>query len=130
MRFEHIALMMSDPVSSARWYADNLGFTVLRASDKSPFGHFLEAPGAGMMFELYNNPSFEVPDYSLAAPAQFHLAFTVDDVACVRERLLAAGAQAVGEVESNELGDTLAMLRDPWGVPLQLICRVEAILSE
>lgn len=129
MSFEHIAFMMSDPVAAAKWYAQNLDCKILRSSDQSPFGHFLQMPGAGMMFELYLNPAYPVPAWGDFAPAQLHLAFLVDDVAAVRERLLQAGATAVGEMEENELGDSLAMLRDPWGMPLQLICRVEAILN-
>ncbi|MFM2295756.1 MAG: hypothetical protein RLZZ350_2169, partial [Verrucomicrobiota bacterium] len=40
-----------------------------------------------------------------------------------RAKLLQAGATAEGEVSSNADGDQLAMLRDPWGLALQLIKR-------
>ena len=36
---------------------------------------------------------------------------------------LAAGATIVADVHELPPGDTFAMLRDPWGVPLQLVKR-------
>jgi hypothetical protein len=36
---------------------------------------------------------------------------------------LAAGATAEGEVSVTPAGDEMAMLRDPWGLPVQLIKR-------
>ena len=43
--------------------------------------------------------------------------------------LIAAGATAVGDVMTNDQGDQVAMLRDPWGVAVQLVRRERAMLA-
>ena len=76
-----------------------------------------------MMFELYHNATAPVPDYRAIHPLTLHVAFFVDDVADVRSKLLQAGATAEGEISSNDEGDQFAMLRDPWGLAVQLVKR-------
>jgi uncharacterized glyoxalase superfamily protein PhnB len=56
-------------------------------------------------------------------PLVLHLAFAVEDVGGARARLLAAGASPVGEVAVTPEGDQMAMLRDPWGFPIQVVKR-------
>jgi len=75
------------------------------------------------MLEFYNNPKAEVPDYRQIHPLVLHLAFTAADVAAARARLLAAGATPEGDIAVTSGGDEIAMLRDPWGLPLQLLRR-------
>ena len=80
------------------------------------------------MIEFYHNALAPVPDYRAMNPLTFHIAFFVDDVATARDRLVKAGATAQGDVNSNEEGDQLAMLRDPWGLAVQLVKRTKAML--
>jgi hypothetical protein len=42
---------------------------------------------------------------------------------------LAAGATAEGEVTTTDAGDHLAMLRDPWGFPVQLVYRRDPMIG-
>jgi catechol 2,3-dioxygenase-like lactoylglutathione lyase family enzyme len=123
MKIEHTAFQVADPAAVARWYVDHLGMTIKRSGAASPFFHFLADDGDAVMLEFYNNPVVAVPDYRTLHPITFHLAFYTDNVAKTRERLLAAGATSEGEVGRTDMGDELAMLRDPWGLPLQLISR-------
>ncbi len=51
------------------------------------------------------------------------MAFVADDPAAVRARLVAAGATPAYE-ETLPDGSFLIMVRDPWGIPLQLVRRV------
>ena len=37
--------------------------------------------------------------------------------------MIAAGATPAGEVTTSPVGDQLAMLRDPWGLAIQLVKR-------
>ena len=127
MKIEHIAVIMSDPVGAAAWYVENLGFKVLRASADAPYAHFLEAPGGGLM-EIFNNPEADVPDYPNMHPSILHIAFVVEDMAGERERLMAAGAIPLDEIVVTDAGDQFAMLRDPWGVPVQLLKRAEPLI--
>jgi glyoxylase I family protein len=123
VKIEHVALQVSDPVALSRWYVEHLGLTVKRAQTESPFGHFLGDDGDAVMLEFYGYPNLPVPDYVRMEPLLLHVAFHVDDVAATRTRLLGAGAAAVGDVQVNEVGDEVAMLRDPWGIPVQLVRR-------
>jgi catechol 2,3-dioxygenase-like lactoylglutathione lyase family enzyme len=129
MKIEHAAYQIQDPVAVADWYVKHLGMSIKRAQPDRPFGQFL-ADGAGtVMLEFYNHPKVEVPDYRRIDPLILHVAFSVDDVAEARQRLLSAGATPEGEVTVTDAGDHLAMLRDPWGFPVQLVHRRSPMIS-
>jgi catechol 2,3-dioxygenase-like lactoylglutathione lyase family enzyme len=123
MRIEHTAYQVQDPVAAARWYVQHLGMTLKRAQTERPFTHFIADDGNAVLLEFYNNPKVPVPDYCGMDPLVLHIAFYSDDVHETRRRLLAAGATAEGDVQVTPAGDTLAMLRDPWGLPIQLAHR-------
>ena len=127
LRAEHLALASPDPVAAAAWYVAHLGCTVVQASAEEPWVHFLALPGAGgMMVELFRTPRAAVPDYARVDPLQGHLAFATADVAATHARLLAAGATEVTAPSRTDAG-TISMLRDPWGLPLQLAGRAEPL---
>ena len=122
---EHAALQVEDPVGMAKWYADHLGLGVVRSAEKSPCAHFL-ADGLGrVVLEIYNNPKVGVPDYRATDPLIIHLAFEADDIEATRERLIKAGATHDSDIEVTPAGDKVTMLRDPWGLPLQLVKRAK-----
>jgi catechol 2,3-dioxygenase-like lactoylglutathione lyase family enzyme len=128
MKIEHVAFQVADPTAFAAWYVQHLGLAVKRAQTVAPFGHFLADDGGAVMIEVYRNTSVDVPAYGAMNPLQLHLAFWADDVARTRARLLEAGATAEGEILRNENGDTVAMLRDPWGLPVQLVERAAPMI--
>ena len=80
------------------------------------------------MLEIYNNPPDAVPDYASMDPLTLHIAFMVDDVKETCRKLIAAGATVATDVSITDSGDELAMLRDPWGVPIQFLKRAEPML--
>ncbi len=127
MRIEHIALNVPDPLSMGRWYVDNLGFSVKRRVMESPWAHFL-ADDNDSMLEIYGNDQVPVPDYAAADPMIFHIALSSTDVAADVSRLQAAGASVVANAQDLPNGDVMAMLRDPWGIPLQLVKRAEPMV--
>jgi uncharacterized glyoxalase superfamily protein PhnB len=90
--------------------------------------HFISDARCNMMLELYHNAEAAVPDYRSVDPLSFHIAFMVDDVEAVQQALLGAGATLVEAVKVTEAGDQLAMLRDPWGVPIQFARRAKPML--
>ena len=128
MKIEHVALQVADPVALSRWYVEHLGLTVKRAQAEAPVGPFLADDGDAVMLEFYGFPHIPVPDYARMEPMLLHLAFHVDDVAGTRARLMGAGATAAGEIQSNDAGDEVAMLRDPWGLTIQLIKRASPMI--
>lgn len=125
MKIEHLAYVVRDPVAVARWYVDNLGFRVARSTGAPTFTHFLAASAGSTMIEIYTNPTVQVPHYASMHPLILHLAFCTDDVNGTRQRLLAVGATPEGPITVTQAGDELAMLRDPWGFPIQLARRGE-----
>lgn len=125
MKIEHVGCMVQDPIQTAEWYCRTLGFRVARGMRVSPFTHFLvDSSGSGVL-EIYNNPAARVPDYASMDPLLFHVAFEVgsESIEAVRDRLLAAGASLYSDLGVTPAGDQLVMLRDPWGLAIQLTKR-------
>lgn len=128
MIFEHMALNVPDVQAAAAWYVAHLGLQVVRAKPDAPFTHFL-ADGTGRVFiELYSNPVDAFPNYPAQHPLRMHVAFAVGDAAAERIRLEKAGATLAVE-EPQPDGSLLIMMRDPWGVPLQLCQRTKPLLN-
>ncbi len=121
---EHTALNVPEIDAAGQWYCRNLNMKVLRSG---PSVRYLADTTGRLIFELYTNPKVEIPDYSQVHPMTMHLAFCVSDVQGAIEKLTAAGATIVSDYETAPSGDEMAMLRDPWGIPLQLMKRAEAI---
>lgn len=128
MKIEHVAYQVPDPVALADWYGEHLGLRVKRSQASPPFARFLADDGDAVMIEVYNNPKIPMPDYREVDPLVLHLAFRTDDVSATRERLIAAGATTEGDVVVSEGGDHLAMLRDPWGLAIQLVRRRDPMI--
>jgi len=129
VKIEHTAYQVEDPVSLAAWYVAHLGLRIKRSQQKSPFGYFLADDGDTVMLEFYRQEAMPVPDYRSMDPLLLHLAFLADDLVSTRARLLAAGATPEGEAFTNAAGDEVAMLRDPWGLAIQLIRRAEPMIG-
>lgn len=125
MRVEHVAFNVEDPLEMARWYVEHLGFEVRRRVMEAPWAHFLVDSSGSMMFEIYGNRDVPTSDYRSMHPGTLHLAFVSDDIQADIDRLTAAGAQQEGDITDLPGGDTMAFVRDPWGITLQLVKRRE-----
>ena len=127
MKIEHFAFFVADSVSMARWYEEHLGLRTVRSSDAPAHARFLADSNGTSVLEIYTG-SLTTPHYASMDPLLLHVAFETDDVAATRRRLISAGATAVDEVTLTPSGDTLAMLRDPWGLAIQLACRATRLV--
>ena len=127
MKMEHVALNVSDPVAMAAWYKKHLGFEIARSMAKPPFTIFLKESGGAVMIEIYHNPPDQVPPYSEMNPLLLHVAFVSADPEVDKLALLAAGATLIKE-EHLEDGSYLVMMRDPWGLAIQLCRRATPLL--
>lgn len=116
LKIEHFACDVADPVAMVAWYVEHLGMRVLRRLET-----VVDAAGRGVI-ELYSNPADPVPDYAAQHPLRFHVAFATDDPDGAKGALVSAGATLVDEQTLAD-GSRLVMLRDPWGLPLQLCKR-------
>ncbi len=122
MKFEHFALNVPDARAMSRWYVEQLAFQVVRRREDAPYTHFLADETGRVVAELYTNPSAVIPDYAAQHPLVFHFAVFTTDARAEQQRLVKAGATLFSD-ETAPDGSRLAMLRDPWGVPLQLCQR-------
>lgn len=126
MILEHIAFNVADPVAVAAWYGKNFGLQIVRHIPQPAQTHFL-ADDSATVLEIYCNPPDKVPNYRNMNPLLFHLAFISADPAADSQRLIAAGATYVEEVRQPD-GSHLIMLRDPWGLALQLCKRAKSLV--
>lgn len=126
MKLEHIAFNVADPVAVAAWYCRHCGLRVVRHNPQPSQTHFLADSGSSIL-EIYCNPPDQVPDYRNMNPLLFHLALASSDPAADTKRLVSAGAIFVNETRLDD-GSHLVMLRDPWGVALQLCKRATQLL--
>jgi glyoxylase I family protein len=127
MKIEHIAFNVADPVAVADWYCMHCGLEVVRHIPQPAQTHFLADPDSTVL-EIYCNPPDQVPDYHAMNPLLFHLAMTSSDPEADSQRLIAAGATFVEEIRPPD-DSHLVMLRDPWGVSLQLCKRAMPLLQ-
>lgn len=129
IKLEHVAFNVADPAAMADWYCENLGMKIVRQGPPPANMRFISDAEGKRLLELYCNPPEDVPDYGAMTPLQMHIAFSVPDVAAVRQRLLDAGAKPEGDVQTNPDGDVLAFVRDPWNVVIQILKRARPMLD-
>jgi catechol 2,3-dioxygenase-like lactoylglutathione lyase family enzyme len=120
---EHVAWQAQDPEAVADWYSKHLGFRVVRKNSDPARTHFIGDSAGKVLVEIYNNPAAAVLDYSTMHFLQLHLAFASDDPIGDRDRLLKAGCTIAEDVRQTPAGDTLCMMRDPFGFAIQLCKR-------
>jgi catechol 2,3-dioxygenase-like lactoylglutathione lyase family enzyme len=124
MKFEHFALNVPDARASTKWYVDHLGMKVVRQMTEAPHTAFIADETGRVIIEFYTNTAAALPDHAAAHPLSFHVAFVADNAAKIRARLEQAGAKLFKEDVLPD-GTILVMLRDPWGVPVQLCQRAK-----
>lgn len=128
MKIEHFAINVAEPLVMADWYVENFGMSIVKSSKSAPFMTFLADDSKRVMIEIYTNPADKVPDYTSMDPLILHIAFVSDDPAADASRLVKAGAILISEDHLPD-GSHLAMLRDPWGIAIQLCKRGVPMLS-
>jgi glyoxylase I family protein len=130
VRFEHIALNVQDPAAMAKWYCENLGMQIKVSKDVPAPSRFISDAHGNMMFELYHQDDKPFNDLQKLDSSSLHIAFTVDDVYGTCSRLKNAGAFVVNPpARLADAGVELCMLRDPWGLAIQIIKRDKPMLK-
>ncbi len=122
MILEHIALNVPEPHNMKAWYVENLGLSVVSEMAEPPYMIFLADESGRVIFELYHNPSGAVLDFDMLHHLTLHCAFETRNASEDRERLEAKGCSFVEEITKDD-GSHLIMMRDPWGLALQLCQR-------
>ncbi|REL33169.1 VOC family protein [Rhodohalobacter sp. SW132] len=122
MKIEHFAINVEEPEKMADWYIEHVGLEAVSRKEKAPFTSFLADDSGDVMLEIYKNPPDNIPDYHQMDPLNLHLAFVSDDPDSDKKRLVNAGAALVSE-DHLEDGSHIVMLKDPWGISIQLCKR-------
>lgn len=124
---EHTAIDVADPIATAEWWCENLGFTITRQKDDETHTTFIADASGRIAIELYRartQPS--APDYASQDPLTLHFGFLSDDVDADIERMTKAGATLV--VHEKAPGFDGAMMRDPSGIAIQFVKREKSVL--
>jgi uncharacterized glyoxalase superfamily protein PhnB len=128
-RPEHLAFNVKDPAAIAQWYVMHLGMKIYRKGAPPANTHFVGDAAGNMMFELTTNPAFPLLGYSAFSHMSMHIAFMVDDIKAIRDSLLTAGAMIVEDIAKTPSGDHVLMVRDPFGLAIQFVMRVQPMLK-
>ncbi len=129
MKIEHFAINVEDPIAMVQWYKKHIGLKIVSQQMVHPFTAFLADDSGRVMIEIYKNPADEIPPYRKMNPLLLHLAFVSESPEMDKNKLLEAGASLVSEDHLED--DThLVMMRDPWGLAIQLCKRATAMLLE
>ncbi|WP_373397076.1 VOC family protein [Algoriphagus halophilus] len=127
MKFEHFAINVPDAKATALWYEEHLGLTVKKKMEEAPNMIFLADDSGTVMLELYNNPKGETLEFEKLHPLAVHIALVSQDPTGDKNRLIAAGATEFSDDILPD-GSHLVMLRDPWGICLQLCKRATPMI--
>jgi catechol 2,3-dioxygenase-like lactoylglutathione lyase family enzyme len=127
--FNHVATLTTDMNLTVRFYEEAFGAVVtfeMVKRDDHPWMKILDL-GGGAALNVFEVPAEEIIGQrrrQTARGAIDHFALAVDarvTLEAVRERLVAAGAQEVGEIQ--QLGHELSLFfRDPDGMELEVCC--------
>jgi ureidoacrylate peracid hydrolase len=109
IEYGHILMMVADMETSKRFYVDQLGFVVRPAkplADGRPFTAFHQG------FALIQG---RAPDHRQID----HIAFEVDDIHAMRDRLKTAGVSFFNDLHNGPYGLTI-YIADPDGLKVEL----------
>lgn len=125
---EHVALDVASPEETAKWWCGHLGFRVAAKLPVPPHAVFITDSTGRFAVELYRaQDTPQAPDYRKTSPERMHLAFVSQDVDKDVQRLVSAGAELVSRTQME--GNELVMLRDPSGIPVQLVKRAKPLTT-
>ena len=127
MLIEHLAFVVKDPEAVCKWYCSHLGLRELRRGGGGDI--FVCDEEGSTILQLEDarlvSEDEDIADHANRDARQLHLAFCTEDVIGECERLEAAGAVKEGDALVTEDGDEMVLMRDPWGLPFQLVNRKE-----
>ncbi len=128
-RPEHIMFNVPDPLAMIKWYCDNLGMVVVRKGTAPTYSSFIADSGKHMMLELGNFADYPRMDFAKIDLNSMHLAFVVNNIKRIKEKLISAGATVAQDLFKTPGGDQVMVLRDPWGLAIQFLERADPMFK-
>jgi catechol 2,3-dioxygenase-like lactoylglutathione lyase family enzyme len=131
--FNHVATLTTDMERTTRFYADAFGATAtheIERTDDHPWMRILDVGGGAALNVFQAEPGDMLGERRTPGHrgAVDHFAFAVDSRATleqVRERLVGAGAQEVGDIQRLG-GEWSLFFRDIDGMELEVCCGADA----
>ncbi|MDJ0278642.1 VOC family protein [Sphingomonas sp. 2R-10] len=117
----HVAIIASDYARSKAFYADVLGFAIVREiwrAERQSWKCDMTIPGA--QIELFTFPAAPPRPSHPEALGLRHLAFTVADIDAEVTRLAAHGVACEPVRIDEHTGQRFTFFADPDGLPLEL----------
>jgi catechol 2,3-dioxygenase-like lactoylglutathione lyase family enzyme len=128
MKIEHIGIMVPKPISAGNWYNKHLGLAVIRQLGSDEEGvTFLRDNETDTVIELAKLSEIPDFDFNELDPLHLHIAIECDDPAGLSSELEKAGASIIGESARAEAANERILVKDPWGITIQLIILIERI---
>lgn len=124
MTIEHIGLSVPAPRSMAEWYCGHLGFRHIRGGGSDSDGAAFIADDVGeTVLEIFKLPEVDALPLRDLIPIQLHVAIDCRDPYKTAMALVKHGAEFVGEAPRNTYKGEKYLIRDPWGLVIQLVNR-------
>jgi len=119
MRYASTIVYVPDVPAAVRFFADAFG---LEPGFADPGGTYATLAGEGgqLAFASHDQGASAVGDEARRAPAGFEVWIEADDVPAAVRSALAAGAELVAEPAEKPWGQTVAYVRSPDGVLVEL----------
>jgi hypothetical protein len=126
IRLKYFALNVSDKMTVAQWYHNTLGFDI--SQHKNDNSVYVSDPGNDFSFRFFSDLAQKTDYHNLSFDA-CHVALESDSIRFFEKKILAAGGKYNTPPRYNLIGDAVVDMRDPWGIPIQLIYRVHPYYS-
>jgi hypothetical protein len=128
MKIEHMGLSVENPISMGKWYQKNLGFRILRELGSNSEGVIFMEDDHGNVIEIAHIPEMPSLDFKSMNPLLIHLAIECSNPIEEANRLVAAGAEMIGEAIRNDYKGEKILIRDPFGgLTIQLVNRLNVL---
>ncbi len=127
LRFEHLALNMSNNKDAALWYVEFMGLTIPWSKDPADSTRavsnyripYVGDPGHNMAMEFLTTG--DTRPYTQLGFGVSYIAFEVSNARKLAKNMIRGGAKQVGDIQKNSNGDIAICMRCPWGNMIQLI---------
>jgi glyoxylase I family protein len=121
-RIHHVAIICSDYSKSKQFYAEILGFTIVREiyrEERRSFKLDLQI-GDRYQLELFSFPDPPARPSSPEACGLRHIAFEVDNVRDIVRRLMERGIEVEPIRVDGTTNKAFTFFRDPDGLPIEV----------
>jgi uncharacterized glyoxalase superfamily protein PhnB len=127
LRFEHLALNMTQQKDAALWYVEFMGLTIPWSKDPADSTRavsnyripYVGDPGRNMAMEFLSTGTERA--YTQLGFGVSYIAFEVKDAPTLAKKMIRGGAKQVGELEKDKAGNLITRLRCPWGNMIALV---------